>query len=275
MMTRRRVLAGLVLLTLAALVLDQADAPPLGAVRTAAATVLGPLERLAGGQGESLTEVSADRDRLVAAAAADLTARRAERQLAELVGAPSLRDIPMVPARVVAVGRSGGSGIERLTIDVGSRDGVEVDQTVVAADGLVGRTVSVAPWTSDVVVVGAPGLRIGVRVGSRGVLGSVGPAPSTGTRPRDRGLLDLALVQRGVLEVGANVSTLGSVQGRPFLPGIPVGTVRAVDPEAAALTSTGAVQPAVDPAELDVVAVLQPRARDTARRVIVPTSGTS
>ncbi len=275
MMTRRRVLAGLVLLTLAALVLDQADAPPLGAVRTAAATVLGPLERLAGGQGESLTEVSADRDRLVAAAAADLTARRAERQLAELVGAPSLRDIPMVPARVVAVGRSGGSGIERLTIDVGSRDGVEVDQTVVAADGLVGRTVSVAPWTSDVVVVGAPGLRIGVRVGSRGVLGSVGPAPSTGTRPRDRGLLDLALVQRGVLEVGANVCTLGSVQGRPFLPGIPVGTVRAVDPEAAALTSTGAVQPAVDPAELDVVAVLQPRARDTARRVIVPTSGTS
>ena len=50
----------------------------------------------------------------------------------------TLRLPPFVPARVVAVGASGPAGPERVTIDAGSRDGVEVDRTVVAADGLGG-----------------------------------------------------------------------------------------------------------------------------------------
>ena len=131
----------------------------------------------------------------VSAARAEQTAlatrlAAAQREVAALHGsagileAPALAGARLVPARVVAVGASGPAGPERVTIDAGSRDGVEVDRTVVAAEGLVGRVVSVAPWTSDVLLVGSPDLTVGVRVGPRGVLGEAsGAAVAGGARP--------------------------------------------------------------------------------------------
>ena len=59
------------------------------------------------------------------------------------------------------------------------------------------------------------------------------------------------------------MTTLGSVGGRPYVPGIVVGTVTAVDPPRGQLTATAAVRPAVDPSRLDVVAVVLPAAPAT------------
>ena len=148
---------------------------------------------------------------------------------------------------------------------IGSRDGVETDTTVVAAEGLVGRVVSVAPWTSDVLVVGSPDLAVGVRVGERGVLGEASGTAATGaTRPMP-GLLSIRLVERGAMAPGDMVTTLGSVGSRPYVPGVRVGTIREVDDRPGRLAPTGTLVPAVDPTSLDAV-VLAP-ARTTPRPV--------
>ena len=153
------------------------------------------------------------------------------------------------------------TGGRQVTVDIGQRDGVEPNLTVVAADGLVGRVVSVGPWSSDIRLLDGADAAVAVRVGS-GVLGSVAAGPP-GDLARSPGDLTLSLVDRSTVAVGDRVTTLGSVGGRPYVPGIVVGTVTAVDPPRGQLTATAAVRPAVDPSRLDVVAVVLPSAPGT------------
>ena len=252
----RRLLTVALAVTGLVVALGASGAAGLEPVRGAAATVLGPLERLLGPRDDEVSAARAEQTALATRLAA------AQREVAALNGgagileAPALAGARLVPARVVAVGASGPAGPERVTIDAGSRDGVEVDRTVVAAEGLVGRVVSVAPWTSDVLLVGSPDLTVGVRVGHRGVLGEAsGAALAGGARPQP-GLLSFALVDRGTAAVGDAVTTLGSVGDRPYVPGIPVGTVTTVQAAGGRLAPTGTITPSVDPTSLDVVAVV-------------------
>jgi rod shape-determining protein MreC len=252
----RRLLTAALVATGLVVALGVSGAAGLDPVRGAAAAVLGPLERLAGPGDDEVSAARAEQAALATRLAA------AQRQVAFLhadagiLATPALAGARLVPARVVAVGASGPAGPERVTIDAGSRDGVQVDRTVVAAEGLVGRVVSVAPWTADVQVVGSADLTVGVRVGPRGVLGEAsGAAVAGGARP-DPGLLSFALVDRGAATVGDVVTTLGSVGERPYVPGIPVGTVATVHLGVGRLAPTGTLTPAVDTTSLDVVAVV-------------------
>lgn len=267
----RRALGAVLAVTALVAALGTTGAAGLQPVRGAAAAVLGPLERLVGPGDDALSASRAEQTALATRLAA------AQRQVAALHGtagvleSPALSGATLVPARVVAVGASGPGGPERVTIDAGSRDGVEVDRTVVAPQGLVGRVVSVAPWTSDVLLVGSPDLAVGVRVGPRGVLGEAsGAALRGGARPGP-GLLSLALVERGAATSGDAVTTLGSVGNRPFVPGIPVGTVRTVRLGVGQVAATGTVTPAVDTTSLDVVAVVLTTARTEPRPAVTAT----
>ncbi|WP_169743375.1 rod shape-determining protein MreC [Knoellia sinensis] len=261
---RRRLVVLAALATLLLVVVDIVGGPGPGLLRRGGATVLGPLERALAPSGpEAEGALRQDRDRL----ASDLREARLSTQdaaaLAELLGSPSTVGATVVPARVVAVAAPGPQGLVRLTIDVGSRDGVSADRTVVSGEGLVGRVASVGPWTSDVLVLGGPEVTVGVRVGSAGALATVGGAASaTGRQP---GELGLTLVQSGTLRVGDEVRTLGSVDGRPFVAGVLVGTVSAVEPQRGRLAPTGTVKPAVDVGTLSVVGVLLTAPRSTPR----------
>ncbi|MHB8275978.1 MAG: rod shape-determining protein MreC, partial [Dermatophilaceae bacterium] len=95
--------------------------------------------------------------------------------------------------------------------------------------------------------------------------GSVSAAAPVGTTPRAPGRLSLTLLEQGTVVVGDTVTTLGSVGGRPFMPDIPVGTVVSLDPDRGQLTSTAVVEPAVDTATLDVVAVVLSTQRSVPR----------
>ena len=68
------------------------------------------------------------------------------------------------------------------------------------------------------------------------------------------------------MAAGDRVTTLGSVGGRPYVPGIVVGTVTSVDPAQGQLTATAVVRPAVDASRLDIVAVVLPTAPCDDRR---------
>ncbi|WP_377643531.1 rod shape-determining protein MreC [Oryzobacter terrae] len=262
--------AGLVATALVAL-LGVGGVTDLPLVRSAAASVLGPLERLLGPDDDALATERAARTAAESRAAAAEREAAGRDELGVLLADPALAGQRLVAARVVAVGPSGPAGPERVTIDVGARDGVEADTTVVAAEGLVGRVVSVAPWTSDVLVVGSQGLAVGVRVGERGVLGSASGRAATGASRPMPGLLSVRLVQRGAMAPGDTVTTLGSVGARPYLPGVRVGTIREVDDRPGLLAPTGTLAPAVDPTSLDVVAVVLAPARSDPRPVATGT----
>ena len=267
----RRLLTVALVLTGLVVAVGASGAAGLEPVRGVAAAALGPLERLVGPGDDEVSAARAEQTALATRLAA------AQREVAALHGTagileqPALAAARLVPARVVAVGASGPAGPERVTIDAGSRDGVEVDRTVVAAQGLVGRVVSVAPWTSDVLLLGCADLTVGVRVGPRGVLGEAsGAAVAGGARPAP-GLLSFALVERGAATTGDVVTTLGSVGDRPFVPGIPVGTVTTVHLGVGQLAPTGTVTPAVDTTSLDVVAVVITSGRTAPRPVATGT----
>ncbi|HET7397900.1 MAG TPA: rod shape-determining protein MreC [Intrasporangium sp.] len=267
---RRRLLAVLVVLTLALLVADLAGSGAAAAVRQAGGVVLGPVQRALSGTADAdeVAVLRADNARL------RTTVATQERQLGELgelrgllgSAAASHR---LVAARVVATELSALGG-RSVTLDVGSRDGIAVDSTVAAAGGLVGRVVAVGPWTSDVSVLGTTGATVGVRVGRAGTLGTVSPPSGADQAPRPRGTLSLTLVQPGAPAVGDVVTTLGSVDERPYAAGLPVGTVVAVDPDRGQVTRSATVRPAVDLDSLDVVAVVLPTPRAAARPAATP-----
>jgi rod shape-determining protein MreC len=264
--SRRRLLVILLVLTVAALVIDVSGGPGVGRLRSAGGAVLGPLERLLSpGDGRDVHDVRTARD----AVRLDQGSQQsvAGQQLQELLDSPDLSGSEFVPARVVAVGREGAAGPERVTLDVGSRDGVKVDLSVVSAAGLVGRVVAVSPWTCDVLLVGSADLVVGVRVGSPGTLGSVGSG-AQGAHRRPAGELNLTVVERGAVRPGDAVTTLGSVGGSPFPPGLRVGTVERVDEVPGDLTPTAAVRPSVDLTTLGVVGVLRTGPRSSPRPAV-------
>jgi rod shape-determining protein MreC len=252
----RVVLAVLVALTAVVLLLDLARPQLLAPVRRAAATTVAPVqEALTGWRDDDTARLRRERDELAARVAA-LEARVEEDEAGErLRASASWARHPLLPARAIGFGAPGApAGGTTLTLDVGSDDGVREDLTVVAADGLVGRVVRVAPTSSDVLILGEPDVVVAVRVGPEGHLGSVRAEPSTGPGGGPR--LRLTLLGRAEVRPGDRVVTLGSPDGTPYAAQVPLGTVTEVDPPGVRLETTGTVAPFVDPGTLDHVAVV-------------------
>ena len=268
----RRLLTGALVVTGLVVALGVSGAAGLEPVRGAAAAVLGPLERLLGPGDDEVSAARAEQAVLatrLAAARREVAARHA---VAGILESPALAGARLVPARVVAVGASGPAGPERVTIDAGSRDGVEVDRTVVAADGLVGRVVAVAPWTSDVLLVGSADLTVGVRVGPRGVLGEASGAAVAGG-PAARARPALLRARRPRHRHRRRRRHHPRQRRRPPLRARHPGRARCttVHHGVGRLAPTGTVTPAVDTTSLDVVAVVLTTGRTTPRPVATGT----
>ena len=68
-------------------------------------------------------------------------------------------------AEVIAIGAAQGFSWT-VTIDVGARDGITRDMTVLNGDGLVGRITTVGPDTSTVLLANDPDFTVGTRMES-------------------------------------------------------------------------------------------------------------
>ncbi|MFO7250296.1 MAG: rod shape-determining protein MreC [Actinomycetes bacterium] len=213
------------------------------ALREWAASVVGPVQRLAAGD-----DAAGRRDlRLAAAEWADAAAAERDRQAGRVAKAAPRRGSPVVTAQVVGYGTHGDS----VAIDVGTRDGVRADHMVISAEGLVGRVVEAGHSVSTVRLAVDPASSVGVRVAGTKEIGTV-----TGQGMRD-GLLRLRLLAADAKpRVGQRVVTLGSAKGGPYLPGVPVGTIVRVERDADPLVTTALVRPAVRFSTLDVVGVV-------------------
>ncbi|GAA1779897.1 rod shape-determining protein MreC [Streptomonospora arabica] len=235
-----------------------AGAPIGGAFRTATAA-FGAAERA-----ESLErENEALRARLQTR---EYDSERAE-QLDELLHLSGMGGYEIVPAQAVTRVTARGFS-DTVTLDVGRDDGVRRNMTVVNGDGLVGRIVRAGAGTSTVVLVTDHASSVGARLESSHEIG-VADGGSEGTGDGDPLRFELMSADTR-LKTGQRIVTLGSLNGTPFVPGVPVGTITSVDKTPGRLTRTGRAEPAVDFGSLDVVGVIVAGPEDDPRDSLLP-----
>ncbi|WP_017577976.1 rod shape-determining protein MreC [Nocardiopsis kunsanensis] len=197
---------------------------------------------------------------------AELDQGRAE-QLDDLLHLSGLGGYEIVPAR--AVTHVTAQGYEHTaTLDVGTASGVEKDMTVVNGQGLVGKVVQAGKRTSTVQLATDHDSSVGARLEGSGKIGVAGGAQVPGGPEAD--LTYELFDMEARIEPGDRIVTLGSHEGVPFVPGVPVGTVEEVHVSPGALSRVAAVEPAVDHASLDTVGVVVGGPEDDPRDSLLP-----
>jgi rod shape-determining protein MreC len=194
-----------------------------------------------------------------------LNRKVADAELKQLKGALDLAGkggFKVVSAKVISQGSS-TSFSQTITIDAGSRSGIHTNMTVISGFGLVG-VVKIAYANSAVVQLASdPGFRIGARIAGTQQIGILS---GQGTR---KGVLQL-LDNTEVVKVGDAILARGSSNGRPFVPGVPIGEVTAVDNSAGAVTQTADVKFYTNFSTLGVVSVVVSSPASDPRDSLIP-----
>jgi len=256
----------LLLIALALITLDFRDGGASPA-RNVGAEVFGPIERvtnditnpvsslfdsITGGPSSQGTIANLQRENasLRAQLSAAQLSKSESRQLAQLlrIDAGAYR---IVAATVIA---AGGDYSDTVTLDAGSSDGIKPDETVLNGSGFVGKVTQVSLDTCTVVLASDASSFVGVQIAGSGEIGEV---TGTGKSMSGSGLLRLTLFDaNAVLQPGQEVVTYASVNDRPEVPGVPVGTVASVQNSANALVQTALVRPFVTFTALGVVGIV-------------------
>ncbi len=271
------------------IVADQKSSPtsPIGvAARTWMGVGVGPAQELASGVGDGVQALrragqalGGNQGATVARLEQENSALKAEvntasfdrtrvSELDALLHTAGLGQYRIVPARVVAFGAAGGFS-RSVTIDVGSLDGITANETVLAAQGLVGRVTSVAQSTSTVALLIDATTTVGVRLENQ----QAGYA--TGGGAVDQPLAVDLFNPAAQVNPGMRMVTFGSPDGKPYVPGVPVGTVTSVEGLTGQLTKRVQVHPFVDFAALDLVGVVVQPPRTNPRMAVLPPRPTS
>jgi len=150
-------------------------------------------------------------------------------------------------ARVIGVGM-GPTGLQTLTLDRGSDDGIARAMAVVVADGVVGRIRAVTGRTAEVLLAVDRNSSIAVRVERTRARANV-----RGAGKPEAARLDYALRSEDMIE-GDRLVTSGT--DGIFPRGLLVGTVTRLERRAHGLFQTADVIPAVDPTRVEEVLVI-------------------
>jgi len=188
-----------------------------------------------------------------------------ETQLQRLLALAGRGGYRIVAANVIAAGPGYNKSV---TIDAGRDDGIKPDETVLNGAGLVGTVTSVSARTSTVLLTTDASSTVGVRLAGTGQIGAV---TGTGRSRPGPALLRLQVFDAGaVLQPGEQLVTFGSVHGRPYVPGVPVGVITQVEANAASLTKLALVRPYADDGSLGIVGVVIVPPRTNPRDSVLP-----
>jgi len=169
----------------------------------------------------------------------------------------------VVPAEVIAVGPAQDFAWT-ITIDAGSDDGIEIDMTVLNYQGLVGRVSNVDKRTSTVVLIIDPSVSVGARVAGSQEIGIL-----SGSGKQNE--LQYQLLDRlASLDKGEALVTFGSKDGRPYVPGVPIGEVLSVTGTPGQLSRLATVRPFADISTLSIVGVVVRPPRTDPRDSVLP-----
>lgn len=280
----RRTRLVLALLLLASFVLITLDfrggsSSPLSTLRGFGATIFGPIERaatvvvepvnnaltgLVNAQDtqQRIEELRRENAQLRAQLRSGQLAQEQAAELQQLYDLAGRGRYRIVAAKVLAV--RGALGFEyTATINVGRQDGIDRDMTVICAQGLVGRVVHVGRTTSTVLLAIDGSSRVGARLAESDEIGIV--------RGEGLGKMQVKLLDgKAPVDEGDRLVTFGSQGGKPYVPGVPIGTIVSAEKDPASLTLTAEVRPYVDFSSLDLVGVVVQPPRKDPRDALLP-----
>ncbi len=168
----------------------------------------------------------------------------------------------VVAAKVINRG-SAATFKETITIDVGSSSGISKNMTVISDGGLVGVVKSVSSTSSIVLLMSDPTFKIGVRIAGTQ---SIGVLSGQGGNTYLLQLLDAT----GDIKVGDKLVARGSEGGRPFVPGVPVGSVIEVQSNSSSITQNADVEASANLNRIGIVAVVVAPPKSDPRDALIP-----
>ena len=195
-----------------------------------------------------IEKLRADNAKLKAALLNRKNADAQLKQLKSILDLAGTAGYKVVNAKVISQGSS-QSFSQTITIDSGSNAGIKKNMTVLSQTGIAGVVKDVYPTTALVMLATDPSFKIGVRVAGTQQIGILS---GRGSRSGALQLLD----NLTTVKVGDVLLARGSVANRPFVPGVPVGYVTAVDNSAGEIAQSGAVRFYTNFGGLGVVAVV-------------------
>jgi len=243
----------------------------LGSAEGAVSLVTSPVRRLAdgitGGSGSQARIAALQRQvtRLRAELSQQQLSRAQSAQLSRLLQLAGRGGYRIVAANVIA---ASPAYADTVTIDIGRQDGIKPNETVLNGSGLVGTVTAVSPRTATVLLTTDASATVGVRLAGTGLIGAV---TGTGKRLSSAGLLRLEVFSANAqLRPGEQIVTFGSVGGRPYVPGVPVGVITRVEGSTSSLTRLALVRPFVTISTLGVVGVVVVPPRTNPRDSVLP-----
>jgi rod shape-determining protein MreC len=191
--------------------------------------------------------------------------KTADAQLKQLKGVLNLAGtagFDVVNAKVISQG-STTSFTQTITIDAGTSSGVRANMTVLSGYGLVGVVKFAYRDSALVQLASDPAFKIGARIAGTQQIGILS---GQGTR---KGVLQL-LDNTTQVRKGDALLARGSQNGRPFVPGVPIGEVTSVDNSPGSVTQTADVKFYTNFSTLGVVAVVVSGSTADPRDSLVP-----
>lgn len=245
---------------------------PMDSARRVAASAFGPVEngvaaavdpvgnsiaavRDSGVRHDRISRLEAENARLKRELGSSDRHRARSQELDRLLKTAGAGGYGLKGAQVIGIGAAQGFSWT-VTLDAGRQDGIARDMTVINGDGLVGRVTTVSASTATVLLANDPDFSVGTRMEKSSELGF-----ATG-RGGDSMTVQL-LNGKAEVKKGDRIVTFGSRDDKPFVPGVPVGTVTKVDKTGGDLTRSVSVRPFVGFSKLDIVGVVvQPPRED-------------
>ena len=275
----RLLLIALIVTSLFLITLDLRGVQVIDGARTATQTALSPVQKAGswvlspfrnflsdithlGRTRNQIEKLKADNDALRQTLLSREVADIELKQLKSILNLAGKGGFKIVSAKVISQGSS-TSFSQTITIDAGTRSGIQANMTVISGFGLVGVVKSALANSALVQLASDPAFRVGARIaGSQ----QIGILSGQGTR---KGVLQL-LDNSQEVKVGDAILARGSNNGRPFVPGVPIGEVTAVDNSASAITQTAEVKFYSNFATLGVVSVVVGAPSTDPRDALVP-----
>jgi rod shape-determining protein MreC len=168
----------------------------------------------------------------------------------------------VIAARVISQGAS-TSFSQTVTIDIGTSSGVRPNMTVLSGEGLVGVVKESFANSALVMLATDPDFKVGVRIaGSQ----QIGILSGGGSKRASLQLLD----NQNIVKVGDVLLARGSTRNRPFVPGIPVGVISAVDSSAGSIAQSATVILYPNFSALGVVSVVLSAGKNNPGDALIP-----
>lgn len=194
-----------------------------------------------GARTAAMRRLRAERDSLLAVAAAQASLAEENRRLRELLGLRSRAPGSFVPAELVRVGTPGGES--SFLLDVGREDGVVVGSPVIASGGLLGVVWEVGSGSSQAIDWTHPDFRVSAMTADGEAYGIV--EVRRGRYREEDGLALVGAPFHTDVAPGTRVVTSG--RGGVYPRGILLGTVEGVEDADTGWRKSYVVRPAVRP----------------------------